>query len=61
VSTRRQKPKTVMRKSEIIRHRIAVEKLTVAQLVKKFHAFYLTTNFITVFTGTRTWSLSWAR
>jgi hypothetical protein len=32
---------------------IALEKLTVPQLVKKYTSFYGTTNFITVFTGTR--------
>jgi hypothetical protein len=41
--------------------RVLVEKLIVAQLVKKFTAYYGTPSFITVFTRNRHWSLSWAR
>jgi hypothetical protein len=41
--------------------RVLLEKLTVTQLVKKFPTFYGTRRFITVFTRTRQWSLSWAR
>jgi hypothetical protein len=37
-----------------------LEKLTVSQLVKKFHAFYGTRRFITAFTSARHMSLSWA-
>jgi hypothetical protein len=33
--------------------RVLLEKLTVTQLVKKFHAFYATRKFITVFTKAR--------
>jgi hypothetical protein len=36
-------------------------KLIAAQLVKKFRVFYGIRRFITVFTRTRQWSLSWAR
>jgi hypothetical protein len=36
-------------------------QLTVTQLVKKFPDFYGNRRFITVFTRTRHWSLSWAR
>ena len=39
--------------------RILLEKLTEAQLVKKFPAFYGTRRFITVFTRARHLSLSW--
>jgi hypothetical protein len=38
-----------------------LEKLTVTPLVKKFLAFYGTRRFITVFTPSRHWFLSWAR
>jgi len=38
-----------------------LEKLTVSQLVKKSAAFYGTRMFITVFSRSRHWSLSWAR
>jgi hypothetical protein len=38
-----------------------VEKLPIVQLVKNFPAFYGTRKFITVFTRTLHWSLSWAR
>jgi hypothetical protein len=41
--------------------RVLPQKLIVTQLVKKFPAFYGTRRFITVFTRTRHWSLSWAR
>jgi len=37
---------------------IALEKQIVPLLVKKYAAFYVTRNFITVFTGTRHLSLS---
>jgi hypothetical protein len=40
---------------------LLLEKLTVAHLVKKFPSVYGTRKFITVFTTTRHWSLSWAR
>jgi hypothetical protein len=40
---------------------IILEKLIVTQPVKKFPAFYGTRRFITVFTRSRHWSLSWAR
>jgi len=39
---------------------IVLEKLIVAQLVKNFPAFCGTRRFVTVFTRTRHWSLSWA-
>jgi hypothetical protein len=35
-----------------------IEKLTIAQLVKKFLAFYGNRSFITAFTRVRYWSLS---
>jgi hypothetical protein len=35
-----------------------LEKLTVAQLVRKIRAFYGTPKFTTVFTAARHWSLS---
>jgi len=38
--------------------RVLLEKLIVAQLVRKFPAFYGTRRFITVFTTARHWSLS---
>ena len=38
-----------------------LEKLTVPQLVKKFHTFYRTRRFITAFTSARHLSLPWAR
>jgi hypothetical protein len=38
-----------------------LEKLIVTQPVEKVPAFYWTCSFITVFTGDRYWSLSWAR
>jgi len=38
-----------------------IEKLIVAQLVKKFSVFYETRRFITVFLRTCHWSLCWAR
>jgi hypothetical protein len=41
--------------------RVLLEKLTVAQLVKKFSALYGTRCFITVFTTARHCPLSWAR
>jgi hypothetical protein len=41
--------------------RIALEKLTVTQLVKKFPASYGTRRLITVFTSVRQWSLFWIR
>jgi hypothetical protein len=41
--------------------RVILEKLTVAQLIKKFPTFYGIQRFITVFTRARHWSLSWAR
>jgi len=41
--------------------RVLVQKLTVAKLLKKFSAFYGTSRFITMFTRTRHWYLSWAR
>jgi len=40
---------------------IFFEKLIVALLDNKFPAFYGTRRVITVFTGTRHWTLSWAR
>ena len=40
--------------------RVLLEKLTVFQLVKKFHAFYGTRRFITAVTSARHLSLSWA-
>jgi hypothetical protein len=39
--------------------RVIFEKLTFTQLVKKFPAFYGTRRFITVYTTSRHWSLSW--
>jgi len=36
-----------------------LEQLIVTQLVKKSHAFYGNRRFITVFTRTRNWCLSW--
>jgi hypothetical protein len=39
---------------------VLLEKLTFAQLVKKFPNFCGNRSFITVFTGARHWSLSWA-
>jgi hypothetical protein len=42
-------------------HGAVLEKLIVTQLVKKFTAFYVIWRFITVFTGSRHLSLSWAR
>jgi hypothetical protein len=41
--------------------RTIIQKLTVAQLVKKFRALYGTEVFITVFTRNRHWPQSWAR
>jgi hypothetical protein len=41
--------------------RVIFRKLIVAQLAKKFRAFYGTRSFITVFQGDRHWSQSWAR
>jgi len=38
-----------------------LEKLTVPQLVKKFHGFYETWRFITVSTKASHWPISWAR
>jgi len=38
-----------------------LEKLIVAQPVKKFRAFYGTQRFITVVTSSRHWSICWAR
>jgi len=38
---------------------VLLEKLTVTQLVKKFPAFYGPLRFITVFTRTCHWPLSW--
>jgi hypothetical protein len=40
---------------------VFLEKLIITQLVKKLPAFYGTLRYITVFTGARYWSLSWAR
>jgi hypothetical protein len=37
---------------------VLLEKLIVAQLVRKFHVFYGTRRFITVFTIARHWTLS---
>jgi len=42
-------------------NRTLLEKLTFTQLVKIFSAFYKTRKFITVFTRTRRWTLSWQR
>ena len=42
------------------RNRVALEKLTGLQLVKKLPAFYGTRRFITAFTSVRQLSLSWA-
>jgi hypothetical protein len=39
--------------------RVPLEKLIVPQLVKKILAFYGTPRFITVFTRSQNWSLSW--
>jgi hypothetical protein len=41
--------------------RALLEKVTNAQLLKKFLAFFETRNFITVFTRAHHWYLSWAR
>jgi len=41
--------------------RVLLEKLTVAQPVKTFPAFYGTWRFITVFTRAHHWPVSWAR
>jgi len=41
--------------------RILYEKLTVAQLVKKFPAFYGSRRFITMFKRASHWTLFWAR
>jgi len=38
-----------------------LEKLTITRLVEKFHTFYGTRRFITVFTWVSHWSLSWVR
>jgi hypothetical protein len=38
--------------------KILLQKLIIAQLVKKFSAFYETQMFITVFTGACHWSLT---
>jgi len=38
-----------------------METITVSRLVKKFRSFYGNQMFITVYTRTRHWSLSWAR
>jgi hypothetical protein len=40
---------------------MVTKKLIVAQLVKKFPVFFGTRRFITVFTRTSHWTLSWAR
>jgi hypothetical protein len=40
---------------------LTLEKLIVTQLIKKFPAFHGAWRFITVFTRTHHWSLSWAR
>jgi hypothetical protein len=42
-------------------NRILLKKLIVAQLVMKLNAFYCTWTFITVFTRTCYWFLSWAK
>jgi len=39
-------------------NRIVLDKLTVAQLPKKFQAFYGIRKFIAVFTTTRHWNIS---
>jgi hypothetical protein len=39
----------------------APEKITVDHLIQKFALFYRTRRYITVFTRTRHWNLSWAR
>jgi hypothetical protein len=41
--------------------RVLLEKLIVTQLVKKIPVFYGIRRFITVYTRSRLWSLSWAR
>jgi len=41
--------------------RVLLEKLTVTHLVKEVSAFYGTRRFVTAFTRSRHWSLSWAR
>jgi hypothetical protein len=41
--------------------RVLLERLIVTQLVKKSLPFYGTLRFITVFTRSRHWSMSWAR
>jgi hypothetical protein len=46
-------------KSLIQRNRVILENARIAQLVKKFRAFYGTWSFITVFTRFRHWNLSW--
>jgi len=43
------------------RNRIHTDKLIVAYIYKKFSAFCGTFRFITVFTRSRHWSLSWCR
>jgi len=43
------------------RSKVLLEKLIVTQLEKKSLEFYGTRRFITVFTRTYNWSLSWAR
>jgi len=40
---------------------VLLEKLMVTQLVQKFPTFWGTQRFITMFTRTYHWSLSWAR
>jgi len=39
-------------------NRVLLEYLTVTQIIKKFHGFYGTRMFITVFTTGHHWSLS---
>jgi hypothetical protein len=39
---------------------VLLQKQTFAHLVKEFPAYYGTSTFITLFTGSRHWTLSWA-
>jgi len=51
-------PKLMMTTTTTPCSRVLFEKLVVAQLAKKFPAFYGTRRFITVFTAIRHWILS---
>jgi hypothetical protein len=50
--------KFTVHKSLLSWSRVLLEKLIIAELVKKFPAFYITARFITVFTRARYWLLS---